>query len=162
MRPPSEFPAVDAAPRIRNLDVVQTLFECVPFVSLFLSLINGLQPFGERILVDIVLVVKLRIWITSDSLDSLTPGARRALCVVLEHIVSATVLLEVLQIGLNLLVNRFEGIVAGACVSERVKVWIIFGPLLSLFVFLCLGNRRKNRRSRFVRIQTRYERCVLR
>ena len=76
MRAPSQLPTVDAAPRIWNLDVVETLFECVSFVALLLTLVNRLQAFWERVLVDVELIVELWIWITGDSLMGLAATAR--------------------------------------------------------------------------------------
>ena len=76
MRTPCEFPAVDSTSWIRNLDVVETLFECVSFVALLLAFVDRLQAFWKRVLVDVVLVVELRIWITCDSLMGLAASGR--------------------------------------------------------------------------------------
>ena len=76
MRTPCEFPAVDSTPGIGDLDVVETLFECVSFVAFLLAFVDCLQAFWERVLVDVVLVVELRIWITCDSLMSLAASGR--------------------------------------------------------------------------------------
>ena len=97
MRSPSELPSVDATPRIRYLDIVQRFLEDMPVVPLLVSLENGGEPFGERVLVDVELVVELWIWIASESLiGEVAINGGPSGVIAAKQIIRLTILLKVL------------------------------------------------------------------
>jgi len=71
--------------------------------ALCFALEDGLEPLGERVFVDVVLIVQLGIWIARNSFVCChTFHLTRTLCIVpIEH-VGSTELLEILQLGLKL------------------------------------------------------------
>ena len=103
-----QFPAVDTAAWVGDLDVVQALLERMPLISIFFGLVDGGKALGERVLVDIVLIVGFRIWIASHTLIIFTTRyILRAVCIMsCEHIVRSAVLFKIFQICLQLLISR--------------------------------------------------------
>ncbi len=57
MRSASKFPTIDASAWIRYLNIVKTLFEGLFIFSLLIVLVNRLQSLGERVLIDVILVI---------------------------------------------------------------------------------------------------------
>jgi len=128
-----EFPAVDAATRVGNFDVVKTLFESVPLVPLLFVLVNRLQPFRERVLVNVKLVVQLRIWVACDALVVESGATRRALSVILQHVVRPTVLFKILKVRLQLLISWLQRLLSTA--RPRPINTSLFATLCRLFIF---------------------------
>ena len=67
MRSARQFPTIDSSARIWYLNIVERLFECLLCISLLIALVDGTEAFGEGILIDVELVVKLWVWIASKS-----------------------------------------------------------------------------------------------
>ena len=59
----SQFPSVYASTRVGDLDIVKRLLESLFIVALFVCFVDGGETLGERVLVDVELVVELGIWI---------------------------------------------------------------------------------------------------
>lgn len=92
--PSRQFPAIDALAKIGNLDVVEGLLEGAGLLlPLLIRLVDRAEALWERVLVDVVLVVQVRVWITSHTLiEDLSFGALG----VDEHVVDSAKFLKIL------------------------------------------------------------------
>lgn len=84
MRSSGEFPAIDTPAWVWNFDVVEGLFEVVSSAAILFVLVYRRQPFRERVLVDVILVVLNRVWVARVTLIRLTCSIckRRWVCLI--------------------------------------------------------------------------------
>lgn len=73
---------------------------CSLLLPLLFSLVDRAEAFGERVLVDVVLVVEVRVWITCNTF--IEDLSLRALGVN-EHVVNPAELFKILQFSLQFL-----------------------------------------------------------
>ena len=108
---PRQFPPVYASAWVGNLDIVKRLLEILFVVAFFVCFVDGGEALGERVLVDVELVVELGIWIACKALirDKAVDNGRPVSVISHQQIVSLLEVLKILQLSLQLLVCGLIG-----------------------------------------------------